>query len=186
MQNPLPVDSTISSSFAAGKARIHERWRRRCRDELEQLKTLARQQQRNGIRVRITRHLLMLLTLEPRLLESLRQIWNNIPSGSLRLRKLCLDFSPVTTDHGCRNPPTDDALLATASELAHMVNSIDPVKHLDLDHVPFSIASLVLTICSRLQSLRLMSYPLVLSPANVRSMFSCGTLEQLEMRCLGL
>ena len=86
--------------------------------------------------------------MEPSLLESLQQSLNNLPPELMEF--FDLDLSPSDTDDDCRNPPSDEALLLTATPMAHMMRSVDSSKHLYLRRAPASVLGDVLTagMCS--------------------------------------
>ena len=161
----------------------HERWIKQGTDDLQQLIQNVAQ----GLRLYINQQLLMLLTLEPHRLEYLRKAWNNLPTGWLC--ELIVDFSPSNDDHWCRvgrvpdhhcrNPPAEEALLATATELAQMFSSVDSLRHLILRHTRASMVEIFLAACPWLENVTIYSCPLV--AANVRSMLSIKTLRRLEM-----
>ena len=124
----------------------------------------------------------MLLTLEPHLLESLRETLRNMPPGST-LEYFYLNGEPpfihADTEHWCLDPPTQEALLATAIELAQIMGSIESLKSLTLKQATAAMTSAFLTACSQLESVELKSCPLV--TASVRSLFSINSLRQLEI-----
>ena len=124
--------------------RLHERWLQEGRDELQQ------QLQDLSQGMSIYTQLLMLLTLERHLLETVQQAINNLPPGSPRT--IVLSFMEMDDDRHCRTPPTDEAMLATATELAHILSSVDSFKHLCLIEAPSSFASLFLSACSQVES----------------------------------
>ena len=163
----------------AERAQKHETWLERGRHELErQIQSLTQLQRfPQEPRLWFTRHLLMLLTLEPSLVKSLRQTLNNLPQGTMH--GFCLNFHPSETDRDCRNPPSEEALLATATELAHMMGAIDSLKNLRLYHTPASLGPSFWAACSRIEHIFIESCPLV--TANVESMFSIKTLRKVEM-----
>ena len=84
---------------------------------------------------------------------------------------------PRDDDSDCQNPPDDETLAATATELAHVMNSMDLLKRLRLSFASASIVSSFLATCSRLESVSLSfceSYPLMAT-----HIFSIPTLRQL-------
>ena len=128
----------------------------------------------------IPRQMLMLLTLERHLMEFLRQIWNNLPAGTMR--ELNLTLYTTTYDTYCRDPPDDDALEATATELVQFINNTDSMKSLCLDRASASFALSVLAACPRLEILKLEACPLV--AAELKAIFSIQSLRKLDiMRC---
>ena len=64
---------------------------------------------------------LMALTLEPPLMETLNQAINNLPPGSKF--DFLMDLSPAESVDYCLNPPSDEAFLATATQVAELVSS---------------------------------------------------------------
>ena len=128
------------------RVRKHEIWLEEGRNDLQdQLLHILRPE----ASLCITRQLLMLLTLEPHRLASLRQTLHHLPPGTA-LHELTLQFFPSDSDRDCRNPPSEEALLMTATALAHMMSNIDSLRRLHLNNAPASIASLFL----RTRSLR--------------------------------
>ena len=129
--------------------------------------------------LKITRHVLMRVTLEPRLLDSLRLAMDNLPPGTMI--ELYLDLRPTPTYHYCRTPPSDAALLAMATELVHIVSSMSSLRNLGLSCVNPFISSSILATCAQIpvEEIRLDHCPLV--TANVRAMFSIKSLVQLEI-----
>ena len=122
------------------RAIMHERWLTSGHGVfVERLQDLEKQSS-----FWFNRKLLMLLTLEPLLMEALRRAWNNLPSGSMR--ELHLYLKPLRDEPDCMDPPDEEALLATATELAHIVSS--SLSRLCLSHATVSITSLFLTACS--------------------------------------
>ena len=143
------------------RARKHEVWLQEARAEFRrQLFILTHQR-----RLWITRKLLVLLTLEPHLLESLRQRLRALPSESTR--ELCLNMLPSSADRFCKDPPSDTALQATATELANMESSINSLSTLRLKNATISIVLPFLATSSESQ------------PGNVQSTFSIKSLRQL-------
>ena len=162
-------------------ARNHEHWLKEGRELLHmrlQFITL-RQRWRNGENgeLSITRNVLMLLALEPHLLEFVRQALQALPDGSLG--KLVFDLRPMYNDCHCRYPPTDEVLRATATHLAHMVSSIDSFRRLGLYYSTEFIASSVIAACSRLEHMAFDSCSLVAE--NVPTLFSIKTLRKLGL-----
>ena len=172
----LSVLTQATPWMTLGRDQKHEFWLKNARDELQ------RQQQRlqRADILRISRQSLMLLTLEAALWEFLQQTLNTLPPESKPV--LSLNLCPTHNDQYCRNLPSDKALLATARELARIVNNIDSLTSLHLDNAPTDIASQFLMTCSRLERLHFEFYPLV--AATVRSAFSITTLRQLYIRRL--
>ena len=121
-----------------------------------------------------TYRLLMLLTMEPHLWESLRQYLHSLPSGLIQ--NFCYDGHPFDTEY-VENPPSQEALIETAKEVAHMIGSIDSLGCIDLTDTPASTAALFFATCSRLERAQLLSSPL--EATNVRALFSITTLRQL-------
>ena len=149
----------------------HEHWLQERRDEL--------QRELQGVMdgrdsLCIPRQLLMLLTLEPRLMESLPQRLQALPRSS---HQFYLDMFFWDTALDCPNPPTEEALEATVTELAHILSSIDSFRHLHLCNTSDSIVSSVLATWPRLTSIVLESCCLV--TANVRATLSITTLHEL-------
>ena len=124
----------------------------------------------------------MLLTLEPSLLETLRECWNNLSPGTMRA--FGMRCTICRTEDDCRDPPSDEALLATATELAHMMNTHTSLRKLTLRYVTTSMASPFLSTCSWLEQVTLASFSL--AAADVREMFSIKTLRQLTLEKLNL
>ena len=127
-------------------------------------------------RLPITRQVLMVMTLELPLLVSLRQALNNLPPGNLQ--ELFFSFHPWNTDQ-CRNPPDDEALLATATELANIVKGIDSLRDLRLVHATSSLTSLFLAACSWLECIHLKACPG--SEAVIQGIFSINSLRTVTM-----
>ena len=170
----------MSDSDSDTDEQRHETWREKVRDYFQwQLRHIRnRAVLRRHVTLRITRQILMLLTLEPLVLESLRQTLQAVPSDTIR--ELDLNWEPFR----CRNPPTEDALEATARQLIHIMHSLTSLSALSLHNVPDSLTSFSLTAFTQLHRLQLESCPL--TTATVRSIFSIRTLKQLEMRRLDL
>ena len=158
--------------------RKYKRWLEQRRDDLR----CALRDLRKEASVSIGQNIIMLLTLESRRFKSLRQTLNNMPPGSIQ--KLKIDVSPSYKNDDCRNPPSNEALLATATELAHMVGSMEnvTVKSIRLVQATASVTSSFLAACSRLESAELIECPLV--TATVQSMFAIKTLRRLNIEYL--
>ena len=175
-------DALVSTSQAMNEAeeaelaRKHEAWLQEGRESLQRdIKRLSRS---GWFFINTGR--LMLLTLERPLFELLLKTVNNLPhDGETHDRQISLNLHPHPSTRDCRNPPTDEALLATATELAHMVNSSDSSKCLCLQKAPTDMTTSVLTAFSRLEELTIKSCPLV--TANVRSMFSIASLRKISI-----
>ena len=162
----------------AEQAQKYVRWRKDiCKDLQRHLQVLIDDGQ-----LPIDRELLMLLALEPRLLESLRRRVRKLPLGSMR--EFCLDFRADSWNDNYRGwePPTDEALLATAMELAHIVNNSVSFGRLFLHEVPADMASSVLEACSRFKFVRLEHC--TLAAAITRSLFSSKAREINIERCV--
>ena len=156
-------------------AQNHELWFEGARDNHErQQQILAKQG-----RLWINGTLLMLWTLEPHRLEALLQKWKNLPPGSMH--DLYLNLCPSPTAHYCRNLPSEEAVLATATKLARILSSIDSIESLFLYQATTSIASAFLTELSRLELVAFDSCEL-LTTATMQSLFSIKTLRKLEIR----
>ena len=128
----------------------------------------------------------VLLTLERPLFELLQQTVNNLPARNEEIhdRRLTLNLQPLEFNRDCRTPPTDEALLATATELANLVDSSDWFRHLELTFVPADISATFLATFSRMEELTIYGCPL--ATANVRSMYSIKTLRQIQLYCVDL
>ena len=150
------------------QAQSHERWYKTAHSDF-------RQHLQDLTYLWVSRQLLMLLTLEPPLWESLRQAEQNLPSGTLQGFRL--DFGSTSMDDDCRNPPADEALLETVTELAYIASSFDALKTLRLYETNTSIQSLFLAACPRLECLDLALC--CLRTANVQSLFSIRTPREL-------
>ena len=162
----------------AQRSQKHERWLEEGRRDLQrQLQNLMQQLQQQGRNFWISRQLLTLLTLEPPLLELLRQTLQALSDGAIQA--LFVSMVVRSTDRFCRNPPADEALVAAATELAHIMNSIHSLKSLRLESVTSSIASSLFATCSRLESVTLESCPLV--TANIRAVLSIKPLRKLRI-----
>ena len=117
----------------------------------------------------------MLLTVEPQLLESLQQTLNSLPPGSTY--ELAFELYPFEEDiRDIRNPPSDEALLATATQLARAMSSSETLR---IFHASAALTATIFAACSRVQSLFLGHYKL--TAANVQMMFSIKTLRQLTL-----
>ena len=127
---------------------------------------------------RITRQLLMLLALQPHLLESFRRTLRNLPPGSA-LQHFDLDLNPINGHRDCPNPPDDAALEATATQLAGIVSSIDSLKILALIHTTPGMALSFLTSCSELNIVHLRVC--TLETASIQAVFSIKTLQRLTL-----
>ena len=152
------------------RARKHELWLRETRAELQlQLIILTRER-----KIRITRKLLILLTLEPHLLESLRQKIRAMPPGTTH--ELCLNWSHSKKHEGfCKEPPSDADLQATATELARTESIFNSLRTLRLNNAPAFIALPFLMTntesCARV-------------PGIVQSTFSIKSLRQIYIHDL--
>ena len=160
----------------------HECWleetRRSLRIELREIRRDVRRGASTGLDV--DKALLILLTLEPTHFEYLRRKLQALPSGTIV--ELFLSLDSWHTDRYCRNPPDEEALLATATQLAHMVNSIEPLKSLVIYSTPAPFAVEFLAACSQLESLEIQSFkPRPIMTATVQSIFSIKTLRKLEI-----
>ena len=169
-------DSDVAMSESR-RAERHERWLTGARTSFQRV--LHYQVQRRYLI--FSRKVVMLLTLEPLLLESLRRTLQALPSGTID--ELYVNMRPWLDDQYCRNPPSQEAMEATARQLVHIVNRYTSLSALSLHNdAPLSITSFCLTMFSQLQRLCLESCSL--TTATVRSIFSITTLKQLEMRHL--
>ena len=122
----------------------------------------------------------MLLALEPHRFESVQQAWNSLPSGAMQELRLDLRFSHADDD--CRNPSSDEALLATATELAHMMSGIATLKSLQLNNNNDAFIQLFLEACPRLTSLSV--WGCTLEASTVQSIFSIKKLTKLMIQSL--
>ena len=131
----------------------HEGWLEEVREAFQfQLENLADER-----RLRITLEMLDLLALEPLRLELLRQALKNLLPDN-EMHELLLHWHPSSCGRVyCPRPPTAEAMLATATELAHILSSINSVTNLHLDHVPDFVSSLLLEAYPRLESIALES-----------------------------
>ena len=151
----------------------HEQWLRRSRQRFQ----LCLQRVVEERLLWITQCLLILLTLERALMESLREFLETMDPQSLDC--LRLDLEPSTTDGDCLNPPSNEALIATATQLAHMMNRFDSFKTLNLSHVNSSITTSLVAACLRIEAVLILDCPLV--TASVRSILSIKTLRVLHI-----
>ena len=120
----------------------------------------------------IDRKSIIVMTIEPALVDSLRQTVNHLRPGAIS--ELAWSLSSSAT---CRNPPSDEALLATATELAHFVsNSLRHLTIYDTDDISLRF----LAACSRLESLRIDDF-CTFVPAINRSTLSIPTLRRLVL-----
>ena len=90
---------------------------------------------------------------------------------------LCMDW--MATDKYCRNPPDDEALLATVTQLAHMMIRFDSLRGLDLRYAPSFIAQVILEKLTRLDYVQLEDYTPV--TASIQSLFSLKSLRELSL-----
>ena len=156
----------------AERDRNHERWLTKVGEDQQQLQKLI-----TSGKLSVTRQLIMLWTLDRSRFESLQQLLNSLPPGAMQ--EFALYWFSYSTDAYCRDPPADDALLATATELARLARSLGSLTRLYLLHTPHSIATSILATCSGLECAS-NSSPLV--RANVRSPFSTTqTLRYLSL-----
>ena len=167
----------------AKRARKHELWLQKARQDLQlQLRVLALQQRRRqpaNLAFFIDRRLLMLLTLEPPLLNIVRQTLNDLPAASMLEFELSL-FSWNTDD--CRNPPSDEALLATAMELAHFTSRFDLLRRLYIFNGSASITREFLVAFPRLTFVHL--HNCYLETDHIQSLFSIPTLRRLDLHTI--
>ena len=163
-------------AMSAEAARNHQRWLEQGRDKLQLALRILR---RKGT-LRIVRQVFILLTLEPAILESVRQAWNELPPESTHVCDLSL--IPSINDRFCLSPPSDEALLATATELAYIFAS--SIDSLCLSYTTASMTSVFLAACPRLNRLRLAACPL--TTRHVQSMVSIKTLRTLVVQNLDL
>ena len=119
-----------------------------------------------------------LLTLEPTLLESFQRSLNNASPGSA-LQHFEMDLTRLSNVLDCRNPPSDEALLETATKLTHMISRISSLRRLRLVKAPTSFVSLFLAACSQVESVGLKCCPLVTT--TVRTLFSIASLRRLDI-----
>ena len=153
----------------------HELWLAQVRLKLQQLlQSLAQSLQSH---VEFDQQLLMLLTLEPPLMESVRQTALDLPPRTLQ--ELRIRLISQVFNRSCRNPPSHEALEATATELVNMLNRADSLKRLRLNCTSDGTVSAILTACSRLESVTLAFCDL--TTASLRAMFSITTLRKLEI-----
>ena len=164
-----------SDAAAMNDAHKHERWyTKQCKRLRRQLRKLLKEHS-----LWFDRHLLMLLTLAPPLLKSVRQSLHTLPVGTKP--ELSLDVDPSGIDGSyldCLNPPSDEALLETASELARIASSLDSMKRLRLHSS--TLASSILESCSGLEKVALQSCHLVTE--DIRLIFSITTLRQINLQ----
>ena len=155
-------------------ARKHKLWLRQgCEDHQWMLKRLRLDERYTHLY--LNRQKLMLLTLKPRRLKALLQGLQNRPLGSIN--ELSLDLMLWNSDDDCLNPPSEEAMLATATQLAHVMSRFDSLRQLLLFHTSVPIASAFLASCSRLESVQLAFLPLV-----PEATFSIKTLRNLSIR----
>ena len=161
-------------------AQQHENWLQEGRNDFLQQelpKILLVRQDRSRAFFCIRRKLLMLLTLERDLSESLRQAAHGLPPDTIPELHISLEW--LTTDHDCQNPPSEAALLRTATELAHIVSSTNSLRRIRLYHAIESIPFAFMATFVRLESVHFVSCPLV--TANIQWAFSFTTLRQLSL-----
>ena len=165
------------------RAQNHELWLEKGHQfHRKQLRNLRQQEGPDKSNFCITRKYLMLLTLKPSLLKSLRKALQALPAGVIQELHLLLQW--MRTDRLCRNPPSDEALLATATELARIVSSISSLRLLRLKDATASITLTFLSACSRVESVHLESC--AWATANVRATFSITTLRNLFIDTVAL
>ena len=153
----------------AQRARYRERWLEQAHEDLQrQLLRLLRQHRQ----LYITRQILMLLTLDPSLMESLQQTLRVLPSVTINV----LHLSFYTCDLDCRNPPSDEAMLATATQLASAMSRIEDLNITAMERTCVSITRAFLAACRQLQRLTLDSC--ALPEAVVQAIFSVKSLRE--------
>ena len=92
-----------------------------------------------------------------------------------------LDLSSwLEDDHYCPNPPSHEALLETATELARLLSSIDSITSLVLRVAPTGTASTFLAACSQLKSVNVVRW----RQALWNQIFSNKTLRKLTLHDL--
>ena len=170
LQRPHIADQDMEE---ARRARRHERWLEEGREFLqEHLQNIS--QDRDNI-FYSTLQELMLLTLERHLLESVLHTLSNLPPGTIQ--GLSLHLHHLRANRDCRNPPSNQALLVTATQLAHALRSISSLRLFD---ATATIAPSYFETFSRLESMELGSCSL--DSAIMQSIFSITTLRKLSIR----
>ena len=124
----------------------------------------------------ITRPLLMLLTMHPSLLDSLQRVILALPNGAIHS---VMVHGRFLSEPNPMDPPSDEALLATATRLAQIFNSLDSRKVLTLYEAPAPFASLFLTTLTRLVSVEFSRFPV--DEATVRLLFANKKLRKLTL-----
>ena len=158
----------------------HEQWLQRSRGSLS-ISLLPDRATRHDKSLWIGKRLLMLLTLEPHLFEYIRQLLTiNVPVEDTYC--LYLETGPwVMPDEGdCLTPPDDEALLATATQLAHLVNTIDSVKGISLAYTSAAMTYAVLMACSQMKDVTLDNCPLEAN--HFQAIFAMPALWRLSMK----
>ena len=154
---------------------LHEWWLTFSRDKFQkQLQSLANHQCMS-----IDGQILMLLTLEPMLFDLLRQALHALLPGSMN--QLFFSFLPPDNgdDRYCRDPPSDEELEATMLHVAQIVGSFDVWTNIELDCACPSCTQILLTGCTRLQSLKLESCEM--TEDAMRAMCSITSLKEVTM-----
>ena len=159
--------------------RALESWLEKRRKELQEQLQILRD--RASI---IKQEDLIMLTLDRPVFEALRQTLQNLPIESKNELQLesCSEFAldEYDYDHEYRHLlPCDNALLATATELAHIASSADSFRSVSLKNSTASISSSFLAACPRLERVSLKSCPL--RKASLRSIFSIEALREVEI-----
>ena len=130
--SPSPDDHLDVSYRQAMNEAQRDQWHARWLHEglylLQRRLRILSLKRRGATSLFINQHLLMLLTIDPSLLESLRQRMQTLPPGLTH--ELVLYCVPSQINDFCKGAPAHDALLATATELARIVNRIDSFKGL--------------------------------------------------------
>lgn len=142
----------------------------------QQLNRISRQTQEY---FSLTQHLLMLLTLEPALVESLRQTMIAQPIVELRL-----NLAQTPNDRSCPHPPSDDLKEARLLELCHLfAPTIQSFTVVSINSVTFPAIMILLDTCTHLETLDLARFALAAAELEsiVRAIGSVQTLQRLTM-----
>ena len=169
-------DHSDSTMDEAQLARKHELWFTEGRDDLQnQLQNIEQ-----AWSLCISLKLLMILTLDRSLFESLQEALDNLQTGTMDELRFSLNlFRWDNACDDCRNPPSDEALLTTATELFRIADGVDSINVV-LSYASTGFASSVLAACSRLTSISLVSC--CLATTNLQAIFSITTLRYLDFR----
>ena len=113
------MSDSDSENISLDEEAKHEAWLEGGREDLDEI--VGNLRDKGGLLITQTR--LMMLTLEPSLWKIIHEVIEELPTGTIQT--LDVDFPPSewVSLQDYRNPPDDEALMATAMQLAELVSS---------------------------------------------------------------